>query len=76
MLYIIDNEGEDYLYTAHWFEEVSEQELLAEASHALTIHLNSAVKVAIREMTHTNGLSKSTLAPELIDEWLDLSSLL
>ncbi|MFN8495461.1 MAG: hypothetical protein U0350_48145 [Caldilineaceae bacterium] len=72
MFYIVDSEVEDYWYTAHWFEEAPESELLVDASPALTIHLNSAVKVAIRELAAPRSRAVSTLLPELIDEWLDL----
>lgn len=74
MFYIVDPEDEDCLYTAHWFEEAFEPELLVEAVQALTIHLNSAAKVAIREMGEPPSLSLLTWPSDLLDEWLDLPS--
>lgn len=74
MFCIVDPEDEDYLYTAHWFEEAFEPELLIEAVQVLTIHLNSAAKVAIREMGNPPSLSLLTWPPDLLDEWLDLPS--
>jgi hypothetical protein len=72
MLRIVDNEGEDYLYPARWFEPVSEQELLAEHAQPLTIHLHTITKLAIRDMANAKGISMSALVREWIDERLDL----
>ena len=72
MIRIIDNEGEDYLYPVRWFEAVSEQELMAEFSQPLTIHLNEVMKIAIRDMARTKGISMSALLRLWIDERLDL----
>ncbi len=72
MFDLVDHKDEDYLYTAYWIEEAFEPELLVEAAQALTIHLNSAVKVAIREMANPSSLSLLAWPPELLDEWLDL----
>jgi hypothetical protein len=72
MLRIVDNEGEDYLYPARWFEAVPEQELVVEFSQPLTIHLNGVMKIAIRDLANAKGVSMSALVREWLDERLDL----
>jgi hypothetical protein len=72
MMRIIDNEGEDYLYPARWFEAVPEQELISELSQPLTIHLQGVAKIAIRDMANAKGISMSALVREWIEERLDL----
>jgi hypothetical protein len=72
MIRVVDNEGEDYLYPARWFETVPEEALMAEYSQPLTIHLNEMMKIAIRDMAKTKGVSMSALVRRWIDERLDL----
>ena len=68
----MDNEGEDYLYPLRWFELVPEQQLIAEFSQSVAVHLNNRSKIAIRDMAHAQGVSMSALLREWIDERLDL----
>lgn len=72
MIRVIDNEGEDYLYPDHWFEVVSEQKMISEASKLLSVHLTPAQKVAIRDLANARGISMSALVREWIEERLDL----
>ncbi len=75
MVRIVDNEGEDYLYSLRWFEPVGEEELTAELADPVTVHLNRKAKIAIRDMAHAKGVSMSSLVREWIDERLDLPEL-
>jgi len=75
MVRIVDNEGEAYLYSHHWFESVTEEELTGELIESVTVHLNRKAKVAIRDMAHAKGVSMSSLMREWIDERLDLPEL-
>ncbi len=75
MIRIIDNEGEDYLYPRRWFEVVPEQELVAELSELLTVHMNARSKIAIRDLANAKGVSMAALVREWIDERLDLPAL-
>jgi Ribbon-helix-helix protein, copG family len=69
MLRVIDNTGEDYLYEADLFEEVTDiSSLLTE----LTIHLSVPMKAALLQMSSQRGLSMGALVRELLDERLDL----
>ena len=72
MLRIVDNEGDDYLYPARWFEAISEQELASQLSETLTVNLNGVSKVAVRDIANARGVSMSALVREWIDERLDL----
>lgn len=72
MLRIVDNEGEDYLYPADWFETVPVQDLLADQSETLTVHLNPLSKLAVRDLANQRGITMSALVREWIDEQLDL----
>jgi hypothetical protein len=72
MLRIVDNEGEDYLYPADWFEAIPMRDLLADQSDALTVHLNPLTKVAVRDLANKRGITMSALVREWIDEQLDL----
>src|SRR5437867_3594661 len=67
MIRVIDNEGEDYLYPRRWFEIVPAEELVAELSELVTVHLNPRAKIAIRDLANAKGVSMSAL----IREWLD-----
>ena len=72
MLRVIDNEGEDYLYPARWFETITEHELASQLSEPLTVNLNGVSKVAVRDIANAKGISMSALVREWIDERLDL----
>jgi len=72
MVRVVDNEGEDYLYPARWFETVAEDELQAELSELLTIRLNGMTKLAIRDIAHRERISMASVVREWIEERLDL----
>ena len=72
MMRVVDNEGEDYLYPSRWFEDVPESDLLAGRSQPLTIHLDGASKLAVRDIANAKGLAMSALMREWIEERLDL----
>ena len=72
MLRIIDNEGEDYRYSHRWFEQVDEEELVADLVEPVMVRLNQKAKIAIRDMAHAQGVSMASLVREWIDERLDL----
>ncbi len=72
MLRIIDNEGEDYLYSHRWFEAVDEEVLVTDFVEPMTVRLNQKAKIAIRDMAHAQGVSMASLVREWIDERLDL----
>ena len=72
MARVVDNEGEDYLYPARWFEPVATEELQAELSELLTVRLNGMAKLAIRDIANRQGVSMASLVREWIEERLDL----
>ncbi len=72
MMRVVDNEGEDYLYPARWFEPVAEDELRAELSELLTVRLNGMAKLAIRDIANRQGVSMASIVREWIEERLDL----
>jgi hypothetical protein len=71
---VIDNEGEDYLYSRDYFEPVDLK--LASAQKAglstLTIHLPPLLKSILQAEALANHASTSALVREWIDERLDL----
>lgn len=68
-LRVIDNTGEDYLFDARFFEEVSDlTALLAD----LTISLTAPMKASLYQLAIQRGVSMSALLREWIDERLDL----
>lgn len=69
MLRVIDNTGEDYLYDAELFEEITD---LSSLVADLTIYLSVPMKAALLQMASQRGLSMSALVRELLDERLDL----
>jgi len=72
MVRVIDNEGEDYLYPARWFEPVAEEELRSVLSELLTVRLNGVAKLAIRDIANRQGVSMASVVREWIEERLDL----
>lgn len=72
MLRIVDNEGEDYLYPSRWFEMIQEQELVADLSQCVAVHLSVRSKIAIRDIARARGVPMSALLREWIDERLDM----
>jgi hypothetical protein len=74
MIRIVDNEGEDYLYPAHWFEPVPLHALVGERSEQLTVHLDTRTKLSVRDIANERGITMSALVREWIDEHLDLSA--
>lgn len=69
MLRVIDNTGEDYLYEAEQFEEITD---LSSFLADLTIHLSVPMKAALLQLASQRGLSMGALVRELLDERLDL----
>lgn len=69
LLRVIDNTGEDYLYEADMFEEVTD---LSSFLADLTIHLSVPMKAALLQMASQRGLSMGALIREWLDERLDL----
>ncbi len=70
-LRVIDNEGEDYLYPAEYFEPVAFVEN-REPTDSATIHLDSLTKDILRAEAIAAKKSMSALLREWIDERLDL----
>lgn len=71
MLRIVDNTGEDYLYPATQFEEVSD---LAGLLTELSIGVTVPMKAALQEEANRRGVSVSALVREWLDEHLDIAS--
>ena len=71
MLRVIDNTGEDYLYEADWFEEITDLSALATD---LNIKLSVPVKAAILQLANQRGVSMGALVREWLDERMDLPS--
>lgn len=69
---IIDNEGEDYLYSQRFFEPVPIEELLSSHAFPVTTHLDGVRAVLLRDQARAQGLSMSALLREWVDERLDL----
>jgi hypothetical protein len=69
MVRVVDNTGEDYLYPAAHFEEVTDlSALLTELSVGVTVPM----KAALQEAANRRGVSVSALVREWLDEHLDL----
>ena len=68
---VIDNEGEDYLYPANYFESV-DLVVSREPTDIATIHLDSLTKDILRAEAIAAKKSLSALLREWIDERLDL----
>lgn len=72
MLRIIDNEGEDYLYPADYFEPISTNQPPDPFNHHITIHLDDLTKGILQAEALAAHTSVSALLREWIDERLDL----
>jgi hypothetical protein len=70
-LRVIDNEGEDYLYPAEYFEPVEFVEV-REPTETATIHLDPLTKDILRAEAVAAKKSVSALLRHWIDERLDL----
>jgi hypothetical protein len=70
-LRVIDNEGEDYLYPADYFEPVEFVER-REPTDTATIHLDPLTKDILRAEATAAKKSLSALLRDWIDERLDL----
>lgn len=68
---VIDNEGEDYLYPANYFESIAPV-ASREPTDTATIHLDSLTKDILRAEAIAAKKSLSALLREWIDERLDL----
>jgi hypothetical protein len=67
---LVDNTGEDYLYPADHFEEVTDlSALFTELSVGVTVPM----KAALQEAANRRGVSVSALVREWLDEHLDLA---
>ena len=71
-LRIVDNEGEDYLYSQTLFVPVALHELTDGHGHPVTTHLDGVRAILVRDQAHARGLSVSALLREWVDERLDL----
>ena len=71
MLRVIDNTGEDYLYEADWFEEVTD---LSGLVTDLNVKLSVPMKAAILQLANQRGVSMGALVREWLDERTDLPS--
>lgn len=70
-LRVIDNEGEDYIYPADYFEQV-DFTAIREPITTATIHLDPLTKDILRAEAIAAKKSVSALLREWIDERLDL----
>jgi hypothetical protein len=70
-LRVIDNEGEDYLYPVSYFAPIT-MDGHAEASEAVTVHLDAITKGILRAEAIAAKKSISALLRDWIDERLDL----
>lgn len=72
MLRVIDNEGEDYLYPADYFEPVESANAPKAPDRQVTVHLDEITKGILHAEALAEKKSVSALLREWIDEWLDL----
>lgn len=72
MLRVIDNEGEDYLYPADYFEPVESTNAPKAIDRQLTVHLDEIMKGILHAEALAEQKSVSALLREWIDERLDL----
>ena len=72
MLRVFDNEGEDYLYPADYFEPVPANGTPRPADQQVTVHLDDVTKGILQAEALATRKSVSTLIREWIDERLDL----
>lgn len=71
-LRVIDNEGEDYLYSAGRFEPVQLPDKSGETAERITVYLDPLTKGILRAEALAAQTSVSALLREWIDEHLDL----
>jgi hypothetical protein len=64
---VIDNEGEDYLYDASYFEPFKPDGLRSELTDSLTIHLDTFMKGVL----HAEALAVNKTMSVLVREWID-----
>ena len=69
LLRVIDNEGEDYLYSQGQFEQVA---FHGRPDDAITVHIDPAIKGILHAEALAAHKSISALVREWIDERLDL----
>jgi len=67
LIRIIDNEGEDYLYDASYFEPFQPSCTASELTNSLTIHLDTFTKGAL----HAEALAADKTMSALVREWID-----
>jgi len=72
MLRVIDNEGEDYLYPADYFEPVENTNAPKTTDRQVTVHLDEIMKGILHAEALAEQKSVSVLLREWIDERLDL----
>ena len=72
MLRVIDNEGEDYLYPADYFEPVESTNTPKATDRQVTVHLDEIMKGILHAEVLAEQKSVSALLREWIDERLDL----
>jgi hypothetical protein len=72
MLRVFDNEGEDYLYPADYFEPVPTNGAARPADHQVTVHLDEITKGILQAEALATHQSVSALIRKWIDERLDL----
>ncbi len=64
---VIDNESEDYLYDASYFEPFQPDGAVSELTDSLTIHLDAFTKGVL----HAEALAANKTMSVLVREWLD-----
>ena len=64
---VIDNEGEDYLYDASYFEPFQPDGVRSELTDSLTIHLDTFMKGVL----HAEALAANKTMSMLVREWID-----
>jgi hypothetical protein len=64
---VIDNEGEDYLYDASYFEPFQPDGAGSELTDSLTIHLDTFTKGIL----HAEALASNKTMGVLVREWID-----
>lgn len=74
MLRVIDNEGENYLYPADYFEPVENTRTTRATDRQITVHLDEITKGILHAEALAEQKSVSALLREWIDERLDLPS--
>lgn len=70
---IIDNEGEDYLYDANYFEPFDPDSVARDLTQSLTIQLDPYTKGILHAEALAGQRSMSALVREWIDERLDIA---